>query len=611
MSQRARIVHQRLRNITVEVREAGTSEVRGTGVLISPGGLVATCAHVVDACGVEPRSIGGGAIGVRLPATGQHEAQDRVASVVWFPRNHEDDLVVLQLDGGAVPPERVGVCGPAGPSDDHRFRSFGYRMRGDYIGLLASGVIAGHVPSPRNYWMEPVQLESADLDSGMSGAAVFDTERNLIVGFVFQVWDAGETQKDRDLAFAVDAALLGESPAAELLVATELPPDSAPTADVAVLPTNGPGPGWDISAAPEDLGMFVGRTEALAHLRETWRQCQVRVLALVGMAGQGKTSLVRNWLRSATSADAPESAFWWTFDESTAEVDQFFTALLRHLSKGAMDSAAVPTATAKAHVAAGLLYGARHLVVLDGLDVLQADRGETTGSLTSPALRDFLTYAASGQHRSLCVLTTQLPVRDLDPIRTVETLRLDRLSADEGLDLLRANGITGDDGVLRALVEDWSGHALALVAVAIYLRTKQHGQAERVEELPGSRQGLSFEKRLQTIGNAVQERRDPAERALLGHLALARLPLPAAALLGMVSDTSVEVGHPTALRKSLYDLLRAEAVRPTPAGDLLLHPVLRSLYRARLRLAEPELVKAMHRALAEYYYRQVWPAESK
>jgi hypothetical protein len=598
--------------MTVQVRDPDTLEVRGTGVLVSPSGLLVTCAHVIRDCRVDPH-IAGGVISVHIPATPEHRAEDRDARICWYPTEFEDDLVLLELAGGPLPPERVGTCGPADASDEHRFRSFGFRSRDEYLGLHAKGSIEGHVPSPRRLLAEPVQLESQDLDSGMSGAAVFDVERNLVVGFVFQVWEPGGSPKDRDLAFAVDAAVLAPSPAGELLVSTFLKQDPMPgpeldeaigEAVLAPIPSVAP-TDWAMETAPDNLGVFVGRERELHILEQTWRAGRIRILGLSGLNGQGKTSLVHTWLeghRQTMSPHRPEGVFWWTFDPISSEVDDFLAAVIKHVSGGAVDPAVLPAGAAKANLAAVLLQGnRRHVIVLDGLEGLQVDRGDLAGSLTSQALRDFLGYVAAGQHQSLCILTGPREFRDFEHIATYEALTVGRLSADEARALLRSNGVTGDLPVLDAMVEDWEGHPLALTAVAAYIRVEWSGRARRLADLPGGNTSLPLATRLQALGNLIEQRRSPAERAAISVLALARLPLPLATLAEIVRAIGTDAGAGD-IEPQLAELVDSEVVRATASGDLLVHPVLRSLYRTRLRSSATQLLGPIHRLLAEYYY---------
>ena len=274
-----------------------------------------------------------------------------------------------------------------------------------------------------------------------------------------------------------------------------------------------------------------------------------------------------------------------------------------------MDPAILPLGTAKANLAASLLHSdQQHVLVLDGLDGLLTEHGELAGSFTSQALKDFLAYVAAGQHRSLCILTCPRDYRDLEYVSTFDSLPVDRLSKEEGRLLLRSNGVMGTDQVLDEIVEDWEGHPLALTAVAAYLRSEWSGMARRLVEIPNTGSDLPFSTRLEAIGSAIERHRSPLERAAIGILALARLPLPLSALAAIVSDFAPDLaGQDTAGR--LIELVESDVVRRTASGDALLHPVLRSLYRTRLRLEDPGSLKARHRVLAEYYYTSAFESQ--
>jgi hypothetical protein len=91
-------------------------------------------------------------------------------------------------------------------------------------------------------------------------------------------------------------------------------------------------------------------------------------------------------------------------------------------------------------------------------------------------------------------------------------------------------------------------------------------------------------------------------RPFAPYVALARLPLPVAALAAIVRDTGVhdDARH---IQEVLSALADSEAVRVAANGDVLLHPVLRSVYRTELYAAGAQPAIDFHRLLAEYYYQ--------
>jgi len=207
---------QNLRDFTVQIRRTADDAIVGTGIAVTMDGQVVTCAHVARAAGVEPRDANGDEIGVYFPqARGGEEKTRRATVACCFPQ-HDDDVVLLQLTEGAAPlaPEQIAVLGRAEASWFHPFRSYGYRRLENYIAGHAHGMILGCVPPPlgRNVQAEPVQLESQQINQGMSGAGVLDIERNLIVGIVSETWFPDLSTKDRDTAWAVNARVLTFDP---------------------------------------------------------------------------------------------------------------------------------------------------------------------------------------------------------------------------------------------------------------------------------------------------------------------------------------------------------------------------------------------------------------
>jgi len=233
--ERANVRLQNLRDFTVQIHRLTSDKIVGTGVVVSTKGEIVTCAHVARLAGVEPCEANGKEIGVYFPQARGGEEKKRCATVVGCFPVHDDDVVLLQLAGGPPPlgPEQIAILGTASPSRDHTFQSYGYSSIGAYPALYAVGRIIGPIerPSDRLLQADPIQLQARQLDRGMSGAAVLDEERNLVVGIVAERVFPTTAVKD-DVGYALTLGLLGgylaEQHGGDVARIGEIPP---PTAD--------------------------------------------------------------------------------------------------------------------------------------------------------------------------------------------------------------------------------------------------------------------------------------------------------------------------------------------------------------------------------------------
>ncbi|HXQ38601.1 MAG TPA: serine protease [Anaerolineales bacterium] len=207
---------QNLRDFTVQIRNAD-NQIVGTGIAVSTDGKIVTCAHVIEtALGVHPRYAKDTEVGVYFPQVhGEEVMKKRRATVLKWSVEYDDDIVLLQLTGGLSPlaPEQIAVLGTMDKSMGNLFNTYGYSPIGNYPAARGEGKILGSVQPPldRNLQVDPVQLKSRDIASGMSGAAVLDITRNLIVGLVAERYYPEGSVQD-DVAFGVDSKVLTFSP---------------------------------------------------------------------------------------------------------------------------------------------------------------------------------------------------------------------------------------------------------------------------------------------------------------------------------------------------------------------------------------------------------------
>jgi len=643
---------QNLRDCTVQIRHAKTDAIVGTGIAISMDGKIVTCAHVVAAAGVNPRAgrpipghweliwesiwgrkpdaladAGDAEVGVYFPqARGGEEKVRRARVVACFPQ-HDDDVVLLQLTGGPAPlgPEQIPVLGRAEPSQDNPFRSYGYRRLEKYIAGHAHGTILGCVECPAGQTLlgEPVQLASQQINQGMSGAAVLDMERNLVVGIVSEFWlPPDRSLRDRDIAWAVDARVLSLEPLGLELQDEPYPKREAPqpktdveAARAAVAPE--PGLAWNNAPAP--LEEWVGREELLRAISRDWADPQRRVTGLIGFGGEGKSSLARqavdDLLGDLPNLPTPDGVFWWGF-YTRPSVDEFFEAALTYLSGGRIDPRRLPSASVRAQVIGAMLGAGRYVFVLDGLEVMQHQEGDQYGLLKSADLRQFLSYFAAPGHESFCLITSRAPVLDLMEYTTYIHRDVTRLLPADGRALLRKVGVQGPDEALDQVVADWDGHALTLSLLGGYLADLHGGDVANIGEIPAPTADEPRYERVHRVLRRYDEHLTEAERAFLTLFSAFRTPVAETAFDKVFRvkpekpgssekpDFSAAIAalDDAAFQAMVQRLVAYRILRYDPReGHYTAHPLIRNHYAECLEQTGRAQVQAVHERIKDYY----------
>ncbi len=621
---------QNLRDFTVQICHAADGAIVGTGVAVSMGGQVVTCRHVVEAAGVDPRraQADGEEVGVYFPQAAGGEVKKRQAAVSGCFPQHDDDVVLLQLVGGPSPlaPEQIAVLGRAEDSAGNPFRSYGYRQLNEYQAGWADGTIQGCVECPegRVLLTEPVQLKSGQIDEGMSGAAVLDAARNLVVGIVAEAWfPPDQTPKDVDTAWAVNARVLSLAPLGLPLRDEPLPlsPAPQPKTDMAAARAAvaaGLEAAWN--NAPPSLDEWVGRDDLLKAISADWADPGRRVTGLIGFGGEGKSSLARRWVDDLLSPvpegeepgvrDRPDGLFWWGFYERPS-VNEFFEAALKWLSGGQVDPRSILSSTARAAFIGGMLTkGGRYLFVLDGLEVMQHQEGDQYGMLKSADLRDFLGYLAGPGHRSFGLVTSRAPLLDLVAYLSYTHRDVERLSPADGRALLRRLGVKGPDAALDKAVAAWDGHALTLGLLGGLLAERHGGDVSHLADLPPPVAGEPRYERVHRVLRRYDEHLADAERAFLTLFSAFRTPVDDQALqkvfrakMGRNAITAPIAKLKDAAFQAMvqrlvdYRLLRRDA----QAGQYTAHPLVRAHYFARLTAGDRDQTQAAHGRIKDYY----------
>jgi tetratricopeptide (TPR) repeat protein len=593
----ANIRIQNPREFTLQIhRSVSDGEIVGTGFVISENGLAVTCVHVVKAVA------GSVCQGVEIGAYFAPSRQKWLARVIGCFEDCDDDVVLLQLGDENDPfflPDKMQPARIDGADDStgNRFRSYGYRPLEKYSGGLAEGKILGDVEPPNGcvLQLDPIQLESSQINSGMSGAAVLDLERDRVVGIVSETWFPDATGKDRDTAWAVNVRVLALPPIAlsmsdeDGVTETDTAANAtAPMTDNIAMPTLKE----KLVNAPPIFDEWVGRVELLQDLDEDWGDPARRIVELIGFGGEGKSSVARRWVANVLSSNRkPQAVFWWGFYENGG-IDEFFEALAEFLVGDLIDISDYKSASEKIRlINSALRKGGRYLFVLDGLEVLQHESGDDYGLLKSPDLREWLRTLAKGENEAFCVVTSRAPLFDLIDLTTFVHRDVERLTDGEGCELLQKLGVRGEAAALRQVVRDWDGYALVLSLLGTYLVERFAGDVGAIGEIAIPLAREARYDRVRRVLRRYDEHLSKAEQEVMECFSAFRLPVKEAALADLGGSSGI-----------LHQLVKYRMLRyDNRLQHYTTHPLIRAHYLERLKEKPIEVVQALHNRIKEWY----------
>jgi predicted ATPase len=240
-----------------------------------------------------------------------------------------------------------------------------------------------------------------------------------------------------------------------------------------------------LAMIPATSQRLFGRDQELEQLDAAWGGEGTKLVVLVAMGGEGKTALVQTWLGRIRKDQwrGAQSVFGWSFyDQGSApggqsSADLFLASALHWFADPEPD---VGSPWNKGQRLAAALKKERCLLVLDGLETLQAVPGEDEGRLRDPGLVSLLKELAV-ENSGLCVITTRLPIDDLKHLLDgpVREIRLYELPAEAGAEILRSAGAKGAEADLRMAAEEYQCHPLSLTLLGSYLREVHDGDVNR------------------------------------------------------------------------------------------------------------------------------------
>ncbi len=240
-------------------------------------------------------------------------------------------------------------------------------------------------------------------------------------------------------------------------------------------------------------GEFHGRSKELAILRSALPGGETNIVCVIGLPGQGKSSLLARWYHDNLKGLADKAVFWCRPYETGYTFARFLPEVLDYLTCGQFDPKEMPDPSRQSQCLCQLLRRRPTLLVLDGVErwlkiwqgdpdasgigATQDDRAAAEGGL-GLLLRD----AASWVNGSAIALTSRAIPSDLDDCPKVLE-ELAGLDEQASIALLRARGVQGKDDQLARAAWVYENHPLALNILGSLLAKRYGGKVERVGEL--------------------------------------------------------------------------------------------------------------------------------
>lgn len=439
-------------------------------------------------------------------------------------------------------------------------------------------------------------------------------------------FDDGEVEGVLRNAITWDARTKTEQQIADLILSrlAKLQSDlalraTAATASPASLSPPLPVSPFSPPAAPKILFFHPATNDSLYSRREReldWldacaRDPLIRIATVTGVGGLGKTSLVGHWIevRKGWQHRAFHGVFFYSF-YSDRDPQHFFDAFLdfayESIGQKRPDRDGVLH-----HDAATLAQRWPFLVVLDGLEVLQADAEDSRyGWINDGSLNEFVSRLGE-KGQSLLVLTSRFSFPKVTRQFTehARPLELGMFSPEEGADLLEKCGIPEDREARMAFSTQFGGHPLALrLFVGASLTapatdpselSREVMRAEKSSILPdpnepgiadGERPRRRHRRQFQKLLEWLQAKLPAPKRRLLQLVALFREPVPTATLAALSTGLDAMkadfVNCDSASISTMLDslvrkhLLQRGDVPDSDTPRWAAHPIVREVFRA-------------------------------
>ncbi|MGR3293927.1 MAG: NACHT domain-containing protein, partial [Candidatus Scalindua sp.] len=216
------------------------------------------------------------------------------------------------------------------------------------------------------------------------------------------------------------------------------------------------------------------RQKELTLLNEAWESDTTNIVSFVAYGGVGKSTLINKWVEKIRwdNYRGAEKVYAWSFysqgtKEQVTSADMFISNALKWFGD---ENPEKGSPWDKGKRLAKLINNHKTLLILDGLEPLQAGAKVEKGKIKDPALETLIKELAKN-NKGLCIITTREHVPELDRYtKKTKQENLEHISDEAGRKLLETRRIFGSEKELERIVQQFGNHALAINLLAEYLR---------------------------------------------------------------------------------------------------------------------------------------------
>lgn len=246
---------------------------------------------------------------------------------------------------------------------------------------------------------------------------------------------------------------------------------------------------FDLSALPS-ADPFVGRHNELRTLRAALPNKEIRSVYLWGMAGIGKSALIRQMMERSGQRDllADVLVVRCTGLKLSQVIERIHQWLLQHFPQAAVLTDSKLNPIQRLEAAASLIRGKRLLLVLDGIDQLMTPQADRHGDFQHPQISQYFQTLATAEWDVLTIFTSRLrwaKLQDLPSEHCLEVhlgslLFTDILFLLQNLEHLKSVDVKD----INTFFERTGGHPLTMHYINAFLGKKPQHNPLQNPQLP-------------------------------------------------------------------------------------------------------------------------------